>query len=497
MKKLLSKIFIAGALLVSTSCADDYLDTLPTDAVSEAAVFTTTQNAMTALNGIHRMMFIRFDSQGQPAEGGVMIMREVLGDDVVMTGTANGWFVAMSRWLRHNNDSHSDVRFVWRFYYKVIGNANMIIANIDAADGPQSEKDEIKGQALAYRAWAHFNLVQLFAKRYEAGGDNSNLGVPIVTEPITEGGPRNTVEEVYAQINSDLDTAIGLLTTGRNAKSHLNINVAKGIKARVALTQGNYSLAAQMAKEAQEGYSFMSTEQLYEGFNNVDNPEWIWGSEQVDDQQTFFASFFAYMSLNFSSTNIRGNPKAINSLLYDMIPDTDARKGLWDPNASDPELRDPFIDEMTLGSFSKVDYMNRKFIAQGNASSVGDVPYMRVAEMYLIEAEALARSGNDAEAAQVLFDLVSARDSAYTLSTNTGDALIEEIMIQRRIELWGEGFRFYDLKRLNLPLDRTGANHVDNVINSKYTEEAGTNDWQWKIPIDELNANDQLVQNPS
>ncbi|WP_373399495.1 RagB/SusD family nutrient uptake outer membrane protein [Algoriphagus halophilus] len=169
MKKLLSKIFIAGALLVSTSCADDYLDTLPTDAVSEAAVFTTTQNAMTALNGIHRMMFIRFDSQGQPAEGGVMIMREVLGDDVVMTGTANGWFVAMSRWLRHNNDSNSDVRFVWRFYYKVIGNANMIIANIDAADGPQAEKDEIKGQALAYRAWAHFNLVQLFAKRYEAG----------------------------------------------------------------------------------------------------------------------------------------------------------------------------------------------------------------------------------------------------------------------------------------------------------------------------------------
>ena len=497
MKNILSKLFIAGALLITTSCADDYLDTLPTDAVSEEAVFTTTQNAMTALNGIHRMMFIRFDSQGQPAEGGVMIMREVMAEDVVMTTTGNGWFVSISRWLNHINESSGDVRFVWRFYYKVIGNANMIIANIDNADGPQAEKDEIKGQALAYRAWAHFNLVQMFAKRYEAGGSNSDLGVPIVLEPITEGGPRNTVAEVYAQINSDIDAAIGLLTTSRNAKSHLNINVAKGIKARVALVQENFSVAAQMAKEAREGFSLMNTDQLYEGFNNVDNPEWIWGSRQVDDQQTFFASYFAYMSLNFSSTNIRSNPKAINSALYDMIPDTDARKGLWDPNASDPDMRDPFIDEMTLSSFSKIDYMNRKFLAQANASSVGDVPYMRAAEMYLIEAEALSRSGNDSEAAQVLFELVSARDSGYTLSTNTGAALTDEIMIQRRIELWGEGFRWYDLKRLNLPLDRTGANHVESVINSKFTESAGSNAWQWQIPRDELNANENMIQNPS
>ncbi len=497
MKNILSKLFIAGALLITTSCADDYLDTLPTDAVSEEAVFTTTQNAMTALNGIHRMMFIRFDSQGQPAEGSVMIMREVMAEDVVMTTTGNGWFVSITRWLNHVNEASGDVRFVWRFYYKVIGNANMIIANIDDADGPQAEKDEIKGQALAYRAWAHFNLVQLFSQRYDASGDNSGMGVPIVTEPITEGGARNSISEVYAQVNSDIDAAIALLTTSRNAKSHLNINVAKGIKARIAMVQENYSVAAQMAREAREGFDLMSTTQLYDGFNNVDNPEWIWGSRQVDDQQTFFASFFAYMSLNFSSTNIRNNPKAINSLLYDMIPETDARKGLWDPNASDPDLRDPFIDELTLSSFAKIDYMNRKFLAQGNASSVGDVPYMRAAEMYLNEAEALARSGNDSQAAQVLFDLVSARDSGYTLSSNTGTALVDEIMVQRRIELWGEGFRWYDLKRLNLPLDRTGANHVSSVINSKFTEPAGTNNWQFRIPRDELNANDLMEQNPS
>lgn len=485
------------ALVMSFGCADDYLDTLPTDAVSESAVFTTTQNAFSALNGIHRSMFIRYDSQGQPGEGGVMIMREVLAEDVVMTGIANNWFVSMARWLNHRVETSGDVRFAWRFYYKIIGNANLIIANIDNAAGPKAEKDEIKGQALAYRAWAHFNLVQLFGERYKSGGGNSQLGVPIVLEPITEGGARNTVEEVYASVNTDLDAAIGLLTARRNAKSHLNINVVKGIKARVALTQGKWADAAKFASEARAGFNLMNAAQILEGFNNVDNPEWIWGSQQVDDQQTFFASYFAYMSLNFSSTNIRGNPKAISRTLYNKITATDARKKLWDPNAATAALRDPFIDQVTLSNFAKRNFMNRKFVAQANASSVGDVPYMRAAEMYLIEAEALARGGNATQAAQALFTLAKQRDNAYTLSTKTGDALIDEIMTQRRIELWGEGFRFYDLKRLDLPLDRVGSNHVDAVISGKFTEPAGTINWQWQIPISELNANDKMVQNPS
>jgi hypothetical protein len=121
---------------------------------------------------------------------------------------------------------------------------------------------------------------------------------------------------------------------------------------------------------------------------------------------------------------------------------------------------------------------------------------MRAAEMYLIEAEALARDGQVGAAQDVLFECASARDSQYTKSTNIGQALIDEIMIQRRVELWGEGFRFYDLKRLNLALNRTGANHVSTVINGKFEEPAGTNNWQFKIPISELNANENMVQNP-
>ncbi|HLU92494.1 MAG TPA: RagB/SusD family nutrient uptake outer membrane protein, partial [Membranihabitans sp.] len=129
-------------------------------------------------------------------------------------------------------------------------------------------------------------------------------------------------------------------------------------------------------------------------------------------------------------------------------------------------------------------------------NSNGDLAFMRSAEMYLIEAEALARSGQDAEAASVLYDLAVNRDEEYTLSTNTGADLIEEIMIQRRVELWGEGFRFYDLKRLDLPLDRTGANH-NATLAAKLEEPAGSKEWQFLIPQQEIDYTlGVVVQNP-
>ena len=125
-----------------------------------------------------------------------------------------------------------------------------------------------------------------------------------------------------------------------------------------------------------------------------------------------------------------------------------------------------------------------------------DVPYMRAAEMYLIEAEALSYT-NETAAKQVLLTLAQNRDPNYTLSTNIGAALKNEIYIQRRIELWGEGFRFYDLKRLNQPLDRTGANHDPALVGQLFEVPAGDNRWQWQIPQDEINSNPLVEQNPS
>jgi len=421
-----------------------------------------------------------------------MIDMDMLGEDLVNPTTGNGWFISTHRWLDHRNENAWSPYFNFDFYYKIIANANMIIKYIDGAEGPEADRKAIKGQALAYRAWSYFQMVQLYGKRYDKAGANDSPGVTLVLAPTIEALPRSTVAEVYAQIVTDLSEAITNLTgaPARANASHINVNVAKGLRARVALAMQDWTTAATMASEARAGFSLMSNAQYLQGFNNYTNPEWMWGSRQIQDQTTYFYSFFAYMSADFNSTNIRGNPKSINSALYNQISATDIRKQLWDPTGANVAFPIP-------PGGSRFPYMNRKFLSGGGGgSSIGDVPIMRVAEMYLIEAEARARAGGqDAAAAAALFTLAVNRDPSYTLSTNTGQALIDEIMIQRRVELWGEGFRFYDLKRLNLPLDRTGANHSVAVA-STMNVDAGVKEWEFLIPRTELNSNPNAVQNP-
>ncbi|MBV6645649.1 MAG: RagB/SusD family nutrient uptake outer membrane protein [Cyclobacteriaceae bacterium] len=492
MKVLYIYLILAVTLF---SCGDDFLERAPTDQVPTVSVFTTTDNVRAALNGIHRLMFSRVDPPDRQDSGGhgsIMITMGMLGEDLVMSSTGNGWYNSHYRWQNHRTVNFSLPAFSYRFYYRIIANANLIILNVDDADGPESDKVELKGQALCYRAFAHFMLVQLFAERYDAAGNNTQLGVPIVLEPTQEGLPRSTVEEVYTRINTDLDEAMTLLDGAptREEKSHFNLGVAQGLKARVALTQGRWQTAADFAILARADYTLMSNDEYEDGFNDVSNPEWLWGSLQISDQQTFFASFFAFVSHNFSSTNIRTNPKAINSVLYDQMPDTDIRKANF-------ALTGLEVSELPTSGSLSVPYQSRKFTAEGPSSSVGDVPYMRAAEMYLIEAEAKARLGQ-ADATNILFELNSNRDASYVLSANTGQALIDEILLYRRMELWGEGFRFLDLKRLNIALDRSEgvSNHDAALTAGVFTVPVGDIRWQFVFPEDEINANDELQQNP-
>jgi hypothetical protein len=431
----------------------------PTARIAPTTVFATVENAYAAINGMHRYMYSQWHSnQATGGQSGNMLYMEILGDDLVMTAAANGWFNSEYKWLSHRNETASILTFNYGFYYALIGNANEIISNIDNAVGADQDKAFIKAQALSYRAWSYYQMIQLFDKRYVKGGDNTTLGLSLILEKTLGAVPRSTVEDVYTQINKDLDEAIALFANDKERpnKSHLNINIAKGIKARVALTQQNYEDAAKFAKESRQGFGLMTGNQYIQSFVNLDNPEWMWAVEHREDQPTFFFSFYAYVG-NFSSTNTRGNPKAINSLLYNKISDTDIRKKLWDPTGKDATFP-------LAASGVRMPYMTRKFTMPNPANSNGDLMFMRSAEMYLIEAESLARlSGRESEAKQVLLELIKTRDASYSLSSNTGTAFIDEILTHRRVELWGEGFRFYDLKRLNLPLDRNNSNHNSSL----------------------------------
>jgi starch-binding outer membrane protein, SusD/RagB family len=484
----------AFALLVAasqTACKKDFLETSPTTAVDAASALATVENAKAALNGIHRSIFARYDNQGEFGHGTVMLNVESLGDDYVFSGQSNGWFLTAYRWTMHRNANAGDNAFPYRFFYRVISNANTLINGVDGIPGASvADKNNLKGQALTYRAWSYFNLVQLYGKRFEAGGANTDLGVPLVLTNTTVPQARATVAQVYTQINSDLTAAEGLLTAGSATqadKSQLTQSTVRGLIARVALTQGDWDRAATKAAAARTGFSLMTAAQQLEGYNNYANPEWMWGSRQIDDQTEFFTAYLAYISYNFNSTNIRTNPKCINSALYNTMAPADVRRGLWRaaPTAT---------NVVTPPGGNLANFMNQKFKAKDFANSVGDVPYMRVAEMWLIEAEARARNGQDALARTALYGLMQNRVPGSSESANSGAALITEIMNSRRVELWGEGFRFYDLKRLNEPLSR-GANH-NAALAVLVTMPAGDVSWQWLIPQAELNANPLATQNP-
>src|SRR5690349_14735920 len=225
--KLLSAAFFL--LIFSSSCKKDYLDTFPTTAVAATDAVASTLNAYAALNGIHRIMYTQYDQQGEAGEGSNNIFRDLMGEDIVYP-LANGstGLIGWLQWTNHRNVNSTDLRYVYRFYYRIIANANVLINGIDGASGPDADKKIIKGQALAYRAWAHFQLVQLWGKRYDkATRPNTQLGVPILLNNTLAGQPRATVEEVYTQINKDLDDAIILLAgytrSGSAAKSNFNV----------------------------------------------------------------------------------------------------------------------------------------------------------------------------------------------------------------------------------------------------------------------------------
>ena len=231
----------------------------------------------------------------------------------------------------------------------------------------------------------------------------------------------------------------------------------------------------------------MPQELFAAGFNSVNNPEWMWGMQIKVDQSTIYASYFSNTDPCSIGYNELGNEKRINSQLYDAMKDSDVRKSVC-VGADGATL------DSDNGEFEVPPYTVNKFRLPSYANWSGDYCYMRAAEMYLIEAEGLARSDQSKEAAKVLYELVSARDPKYKLPDVTGNALVEEVMLQRRLELLGEGFRFMDMKRLNLSLDRTDKGHEETFLKPAKVD-AGDIRWQFLIPTQEMTSNPNMVQN--
>lgn len=502
--KILNKILSIVLLsVVLSSCQKDFLETAPTDSLSADVVFTSMEGANLALNGMYRYFFATDGNRYTGHDGfGHMALNlemDLMGEDMVLHSAGYGWFRNQYAWVTHRNPDVATNWERWRRYYAIINNANIIVLNIDAIQGPTADKNNIKAQALSVRAFAYYQLLQMYAPAI--GLFPSGNGIPVYTAPSQQGNPRSTTAAVYTQIETDLTEAISLFAGSnfQRHRSHVNLAVAHGIRARVALAKRDYPAALTHANNAIQiaetsgGRALFTAAQLNIAngsfatpgavnvsplFNRITASEWMWGNEVIEDQATIFASFMSHMDARFLSYAQLGLQKRISPALYDQIPATDTRKSHWIAPG--------------MGAGALVNYSQLKFGVKTVGSWSADYLYMRLAEMYLIKAEAQARgAGSDVDAAQTLFQLVSKRNPEYVLSTNAGDDLKAEIMFHRRVELWGEGFRWIDIKRLGEPLNRVGKGH-DAALANLMEVPAGDSRWVWKIPTAEFDANDQM-----
>ena len=533
-----------------TSCKKDFLEKAPTDAISATDAFATADNMALILNGLHRGLYAQSQTvlpganSARAGEHFWVPMGDNIAGGLIHSANANnlGWR-ATAQWLDHTQPDLLTNEILWYHRYHIIASSNAIINK--ATDGSIPEDDrlrEIIGQAYTYRAYAYHSLVQHYAKGYLIGNPSSDPGVPLLfaSEAPFESAPRSSVQAVYDQINKDLDAAIGYFenatprpTGSADNKSQLNIDVAYGLKARVALASGDWATAASAAAKAREDYPIMDETDWKSGFNTTLLPEVIWGCNVISTETTFFRAYFYLMSNTFNGSQIRNNPKIVDRRLYNAIPDTDYRKdvflkdapnsnssaangeGGWANNtnplyATEDEFNAAIANiKSTYGLASGHNthpYMHFK-MKQKTPGGIepDDIILMRSSEMYLIEAEAKAMMNDVAGAQAALAALGGARDSAYDETAFGNQAeLMAHIKFQRALELWGEGFSYTDKIRWDEGFDHGtdgGSGATETLYQDGFRQEKPSinNAWVFKIPQKEIDANPNLSsadQNP-
>ena len=535
MKNYINKIFgcaiLASATLLA-SCGSDYLETKPTASVSSTEAVATTDMAYKALNGIARCQTTQHYAftQGFAGENAIMRLYENLpSQNYNYNYYASGWAPIHNQTF-HNRTSTIYDGYAWYYYYQLIGQANRIIAHIDAATGSDEDKKFIKASALSFRAYSYEKLIHYYCYRWQDSNNGASQGVVLRLDESTGDAPFATLAETVAQIYKDCQEAITLFGESgidRPAREVWipNENVAHAVYARAALFSQDYQTAVDQAKLAKQGYPLMSNDSYAAGFCEPTS-EWIMGSYGDDSENNFYWSYGTQGACNGYYATADGNPTGAGTIGHELIsriPNNDARKqnfltedkfpnldlskeskyyytfgilGMMDDNIyeqADSIVKAHQAKGLTTPYQAGFYYLdaNLKFYVKAQPG-VGYVPFIRSSEMVLIEAEANYFLGKTAEAQAALVELnaTSGRNPEYTC-TKTGEELLSEIQDYRCLELWGEGFEWSDFKRWNKAVVRKsfaeGGNAHQSVAITIKPEDG--NKWTWGVPLNETDYN--------
>ena len=462
--------------------------------------------------------------------------RDVMGQDMVPQGT-NNWFAT---WYECNpalGCQYQRCQVPWTIYWKWIDACNKLL--VIYKNNPEEDFRTGAGIAYAMRAMFYQDVVRMYAaKPYSLDPEAETVPLVLDDTGITYSNPRMTVKAAYTQILEDLDKAEELLDGYvRPDVTTPDLSVVYGLKARAYLEIQDWENAEKYAKMAQEGYTMMSKEEYLSRDNGFNKPtsSWMFGMQyhltdpsiKDDDGDSSWGSWMI-MENGFKcgyAANY-GGPTVIDRHLYETIPATDFRKQLFVDFAIDGMSKGKAIEALSaytdypdqiLASAGSAEYgpggFQFKFRPQAGKymtkyeAWVVAIPLMRVEEMMLIEAEA-AGMQQESRGIELLTKFAKTRDANYVYGTHQdayGNAATSkfqnEVWWQRRVELWGEGFSTFDIKRLNKAIIRNyeNTNHIEGNRWNFVNQSGGRNYPDWmnlSIVNTEVLYNTACTNNP-
>lgn len=400
------------------------------------------------------------------SSSGYSTLPDLVGDNFEETGESLGALVLLTYWGAASDETN--IENIWRAAYAAIVQANFVISNVDKFGSEDAERaNRLKGQALALRAFVHFDVLRYWGENFEEGGNGKGIPYKEDTDKFTLP-TRLTVGASLTKIWTDLDAAMEMLAdvdqpVNAAGRSNIDLNVVKAIAARVALYQKDYDNAIDYATDVINAIPLarLSDSTAYRNiWTDQSNVELIW-TVNFDAGQGAPASNIFFPSGNRNSFRV-------DPLLRATY------------NAADIRLNTFIQPVVRRGVSREVLYKFRGRVGLNDGNVNWKV--FRTSEMYLIRAEAAARRNTGTDAVNALLDLNTLRGSRirnYVPGVEVGTALIDAIALERRKELLGEGHRWFDIKR------------TDRVVQRNSGDELEANDrfWAWPIPFAELQTN--------
>lgn len=483
--KTLKYLFLGALISLTTSCGNDWLDLEPSTKIPSETAIDNLTGMEASLNGIYNTM--RHTSY---YSGRMLYYGDVTGDDAqsIETGKRTSNYYLMNFTKDNGPSTH------WSYAYNIIQNCNIILSacdNIEVSEDDQDDFNDMKGQALALRGMALFDLTRFFGYPY-AKDNGASLGVPIVTEVSnTENKPkRSTVAECYTEVIKDLKDACDLLDTSFN-KGKINKWAALALLSRAYLYIEDNTNALAIAEEAIKG----AEGKKYALWTNEEYPN-AWAK----DYEKSAPGEYLFELVNLTVDGV-GKESIAYLTWEDGYDDYCLTTSFYEIMQKDPnDIRNTAY---IVSEKNKKAYIN-KYLPQGDkAREDANIHVLRLSELYLIAAEAAVKTNNNDKAIKYLDAIVNRANPQMTVKGKT--ITLNDVLLERRKELFGEGHRMFDAIRNGKRIERKeSTKNFPEIKETKHIamlDEAKSFDWNYyhiilPIPRAEINANNNIEQNP-